>query len=1575
VHALFRYGLLFSVFVPFLAHGQLSFADSLRQVLEKTRNATAIQTGENFVQAWNRMPLDHQLTVRNQLFRFKQKKYPLQPHILTYLSCIGEALLTEGMDDRHLGELLAMMDRAMEQYNPPQVLTVLQQTLVFLKYHALRYDKMFRLYARDDDYRFEFVEYVPPPPDTTTADLNWDDWNQPPADVPQQIQPFWMTPPPPPLIEGPAIRFSRVTLNWVTPSDSVFLFNTKGVYSLNEKIFSGEGGKFNWTSAGLPPELAYCEFTTFSFSTARPELHSELVRFTHATYTPGFIYGKFEFRSQPRKDSVPSSWPRFTSYENNIPVKGLGDERMHFTGGFALHGNRVKSSNVNNDYSTLVVSDSTGSIRFRARSREFQFSDSSVSATACAISIYHGNDSIYHPSLRMSYRRNDHTLVLMAEKGLMRHAPFTASYFGMEFSADRLRWNLNTDSLQIDITGGRSSVPMVLESMDYYHPDDFHLLKGVGFSFHPLAVVARYCLTYNTRTLHSGDLANFTGQDIRSLQKALQFLASKGMLEYRPEQDLAIVKEKAINMYQSYLGEADYDNLKIHSVIEGYALTDLKKPGQANGTVKFREGQMIVRGVEEFTLSDSMNVVIRPDSSVITLLQNRDIRFNGTIMAGNFEITGKNFILKYDSFLISLNKIDSINFYSFERNTRGQLVRRKINNAMVGADSAMAAESGMQVGGKSSGTLYINHPDNKSGRRQLPHYPRLDAFAGGVIYFDRPEVLNGVYDRSIYFVVPPFKLDSLNDADPAAIKFEGTFVTSGMFPSFKGKLYTMPDKSLGFEHTIPKEGYSLFKDQGVLTGIIRLDSRGIRSAGTIRYLAATVSSPDFVFYPDSVVARGNRARLDEKQFGAVRFPQASLPDFQMKWFPRRDQMRFRNLSVPFNLYDSTAQLYGTLVVSKNGVTASGKLETRGTEVLSREMVFYDRNFSARHARFRALSADPNKPLIEGTDVRLRFNLAQNYADISPEIQGEAAINFPYAQFKTSIPNARWDLNTQKIIMSKSPDVPLENSYFYTTRKDLDSLNFNADRAEYDLKSQQLRVSGIPYIIVADARITPENNEVVILENARIGTLKNTTIVVDTLNGYHRLTNGVVDIISRKEFRGYATYQYVNFLKDTFAIKMTDFHLEPVEPPATERRSGRRYSTASLQTVATGRVTEKDQFVLGAGMFYKGDMTMYATRPALQLSGAVKLDIRNISNYNTWIRYEQSGEENEVYIDFDNALTEEGKRVSAGLYISAADNNLYISFINEKRDEDEDFFTPSGTLYYDVASKEFRIEDREKTAGNKLSGKVFAYNDQTQLVRFEGPINLFRGSKDFTITASAIGQGNMKNNDIQFNSLLILNTSAIPAAFQIMANDLVNVVKNESVEEGLGDRTELLYKLADIVGERAARDFEKRSTQGYVSLATLSETARTMTFANVNFKWSPKHKAFYSEGPLGLSNMGRNDINGSFEGFMEIRKNEDGAPVFNMFIKASPDSWYYLGYEDNRLLLYSSNEQFNTTVARRTNSGKAKLGELVFLPGTEAETLAFINRFRRDYYGIEIPYNLSAGTAKKKADKKDEGDGF
>jgi len=1560
-------------------------------MLEKTRNADAVAVGNGFATAWGSLGADQQIVVQQQLRLMKKKKFPLRPYMLNYFGAISNAVSIENADPGKITAFLRVAGLVLENEPTAQVSNFLSVSRTFFQHHALHYENFFRLYAVDDDYSFDYI--VPAPVvdlydapsspsvdeqdvDESTESESFDgaqsDFDDQPFDSVYVDTPLYMDPPPLPFAEGAVIRFSRVTLNFITKYDSVFLKNTKGLMSFRLNQFIGEEGTFDWSPAGLSPDSVMCNFTTYSFSIKKPELKSDLVKFNYVGKTPGFIPGTFEFKSIARKDSVPSSYPRFRSFQSTLSIQGIGDENVEYTGGFSLTGNKISSESVSGDPATIVVYHN-GEKKFITRSTDFLFTDSTISAQKSSIIIPIGNDSLTHPLVRMKYTFGDDStqrLLLQKDKGGMKHTPYSATFFNVDFAADVIKWDLFSDSLNILTDGGRNTVPMIIESIDFYDPDDFRLLSGQGFSFHPVALVANYCIKYNVREFYSGDLALFSNKNIRDIKAALEFLNDKGLVNYFQKTDLVQVKEKAILIYKAYRGEMDYDNLKIHSVIDSFP----------NASLNFQKRYMIVRGVEEFKVSDSLNVRIEPDSSVITILQNRDIQFDGTINAGNFEISGKGFTLKYDSFFISLTNIDSINFFVTETNARGQSTRRKINNSMVATDSATAAVGGLGNQSQSSGTLFISKANNKSGKEKVAHYPRLDATSGGVIYFDREEVLGGVYDRSMFFVVPPFQLDSLNNADPAAINFGGTFVSSGMFPSFKEKLHTQPDKSLGFDHTIPRSGYQLYNGDGKITGGLTMNSRGLRGTGTIEYLAATVKANEFIFYPDSVISKGREASISEKQFGAVNFPEAELTDFEMKWYPKRDEMKMKNTDDPFSFYNGSAQMRGTVTISKEGVAGAGKLETRGTELISRNMNFSSKDFGARHARYKVNSPDPEKPLLQGDDIRLKFNLEQNYADISPEVKGVAAIAFPFAQFKTSIPTMRWDLTAQKITMSKDPDVPLENSYFYTTREDLDSLNFNAESAEYDLKTQQLKVSGIPYIIVADAKITPENNEVLILENAKIGTLSNTTIVLDTLNGYHRLTEGVVDVISRKEFTGYATYQYVNFLKDTFAIKMTDFHLEPITQLEQSKRSSRRNtSLATMQTVGTGSVSDAANLVLGAGMFYKGDMIMYATRPALQLSGYVKLDIKKIKNYDTWIAYEQTGDETDVLIDFNSAVTEGGKRVNAGLHVGSGDNDLYITFLNDKKSEyDEDFFVPQGKLYYDTASREFRIEDMEKAAGNKLSGKVFSYKDETMQVRFEGPVTLINGSKDFDITASALGQGDLETNEIRMNTFLMVDSNIPIQAFELMAKQITDVIKNEGVEEGLGDQTELLYKIADIVGERTVKDFEQRSLQAYVSLGTIAPLTKPLVFSNVNLKWSPKHKSFFSEGKLGMSNIARNDINGAFEGFMEIKESEDGAPVFHVFIKASPEAWYYFGLEDNRLLVHSSNPEFNSIISKKTNAGKAKMGEVAFIPGSDDETLEFINRFRKQYYENDVPYNLYDGTsAIKKFDlkKKESDDGF
>jgi hypothetical protein len=63
----------------------------------------------------------------------------------------------------------------------------------------------------------------------------------------------------------------------------------------------------------------------------------------------------------------------------------------------------------------------------------------------------------------------------------------------------------------------------------------------------------------------------------------------------------------------------------------------------------------------------------------------------------------------------------------------------------------------------------------------------------------------------------------------------------------------------------PTSGYQLFQGDGKLVRRLdRLTMLGFAQAGKIDYLAATVESRDFIFYPDSVVGRGSVGEIREK---------------------------------------------------------------------------------------------------------------------------------------------------------------------------------------------------------------------------------------------------------------------------------------------------------------------------------------------------------------------------------------------------------------------------------------------------------------------------------------------------------------------------------------------------------------------------------------------------------------------------------------------------------------------------------------------------------------------------------------
>ena len=1352
-----------------------------------------------------------------------------------------------------------------------------------------------------------------------------------------------------PESDGPVIELLNTRLIISTHYDTLNVKNINGLFKLQDRTLIGSQGSLDWPGRNVKFRGTVVQLKDFHLKKDRSDFWTPNATLQSDDF-PGDVEGVFEYQSVARKPPTLSGYPIFTSNKGGISVR-LNDDRLSYVGGIQLKGNQLFGKSVSKETGTLKILDGRGNTVL-LRSKEFTLGDSLVSMNSGSITILHGSDSIYHKSVRAKYDINTRELLVLRNSSL---TPYKSSYFDVSMGVDLIKWNMEFDSVALELMNGKDLLPASFESDNFF--DIVRFEKVARFlDFHPINSFVYYARKYNLTEFYVGELALEYKIDERFAQGAGRILSQYGFAEYQPNTGYVKLYPKAFHYYDASAKRVDYDNLMVPSKV---------KDG-SNAYIQLGSGKLNVRGVTRFYISTDFKVFVEPSDSTVTLLKGRNIEFNGDVHAGDFNYQGTSHVFNYDEFLFSMPQIDSMR------------ITVPLQDTTKVDEGFKKTELANQITG-TSGTLYIDKAGNKSGKNKNTNYPFFASDSEAVVYFDGPEILNGAYDKSVRFLMPPFKLDSIEREDGESISFEGTFNSGGIFPTFQETLHIQEDKSLGFKHQIPQRGYNLYGTEAKTYEEIRLSNQGMRGYGQIDFLTTTIYSDDFIYYPDSVTSDGSGGVISPGYYKGASYPEAVLGAYDMYWLPRKDSMYLHTVDEPFKFYNSTAELDGHANITTNGVFGGGTMFTRGSRSESEELSFKEFEYGARHADFEVLTNDPTKPAMEGEDIRLHFDLNTNTATIQPEKVGVAAISFPYAQMKTSITQAIWDLEDSVVTMIKPDNISIEDSYFFTTRKDLDSLAFNAERASYDINTQELNVQGIPYIIVADSKIIPEGNETTILANSVLQEFKNAEIIIDTLNGYHYLDRANIRVISRLKFEGNAYYKQI-VDKDTFDIRFDSFELQEV--PVGEPDKKGIYKTR-LMTVSGGEVFENQNLVISPGFLYKGSTIMYASKPALELDGLIKLTLADPS-YDRWVVFKRKEGEKGVELLFDDALFESGERVSAGIQVDIRDE-LYTTFIESKGEGSSfDFFKASGTLTFTDSTQTYRIEAPSKTDGTSYAGHTMLYMDTSKAVVFEGLANFIDPSNtQLQLDASILGVGNKESNEYTADALFAMDFPTPNGAFDIMAKDLIDIIERIGPPLANDISLELLYKLANLTDDATAKDYEQSSLKDYTALPSVSrDLERQLLISGVKMKWDKSQKAWHNTTKLAISNIYKADINAKLDGFLEIKKDESGADVVNLFIQAAPGVWYYVGYTFNQLILYSSNADFNDLIKSKSNVENSKPGELIVAIGDTNETLGFINDFRKKYFGLEEPYNLVSPDEINVEDEnfdtiedEDEDDGF
>ncbi len=1146
------------------------FIQVVGQMMTNTKSERSVRAFNDFSSVW---PGSFSENSRKSIIRISQDMSRMRLRASTnftdFYAALASSVQKHQMSSADIDSILLVTEKVLKNYDPKDRNEFFYTTALFLEQSRFYSSTYNQLHVQTASFKFKFIDAQPEASpidiydkalegDSSGEDNYFDDW-----DNQEKVQDEWSggwddwdsddwgssessgnsnsfesqqnhtaellsygySATPQPVIHGAVIELEECDLSIVSAHDSAVIKKTKGSLMLKDGVFVGNGGTVDWTTAGAAPGEIFVELQEYNFNVKSPKFSAEQVVLHYPEKTDSLVEGVFEFQSKKKFRLEDAQYPRFKSFASNIPLKGVG-ENIEYYGGLALEGRKIYSSSLDEGRARILIK-RNGEVKIKAVANRFELSDSVIYGNIASIVIYQGaNDSIYHPGAVLQYTKNNSTLRLTKTSGY-RYTPFIDTYHRMEITVDALIWNIETPNIKFSITNAANELTGKFESNEFFEGNKYSRLQGV-YRFHPLQMIIGYAEGQKTKrkseeyepfTIH--DLATTFKIEENTLRGAMTSLMRQGFIDYKPRSGEIIIRDKAVHYVKARRDQKDYDNLSFESL----------EPGGNNATLDLDSKDLTVRGVDKVRIMDSLNIFIIPESKTLIIKGDRGFTFDGRINTANFQFIGKNFEFNYDSFLVHMPEIDKIRLAAIDPKEKG---------GRTGDKKARILGNELRY---SSGTLYLNKPDNKSGRVNYPEYPIFSANSGASVFFDKQEIAGGVYDTTIRFKIPPFTVDSLASNDPQSIGFDGEFESAGIFPVFKTKLVVMPDFSMGFEYAVPSEGFQLYEGKGRYFNKITMDNRGLTGNGRIEYLNTICYSPQFHFFVDSVLTIGTnsdtRAGTNKDLPKSVTFPLLTVGEYEMNWKPRKDSMEITNMKDPFQLYDNSATLNGTAIITERGMLGTGVLETRGSVSVSTLFHFEQRRFEGRHATFTVRSEIPAKPAIRSTDCQLTFDLEKDIATFGPEVAGFASTEFPYLKYRTSIEKGVWYLNEERVIMNTEGN-DISNSYFYSTHPHQDSLAFNAKAGIYDMKTLSLNIEGVPHINVIDGRLFPENNKVVIYENALMETLHNVKAEFDTVNAYHQLYDGTFEVKGRYRLKGTATYSYTNASGDNYSFLFKNY---------------------------------------------------------------------------------------------------------------------------------------------------------------------------------------------------------------------------------------------------------------------------------------------------------------------------------------------------------------------------------------------------------------------------------------------------
>jgi hypothetical protein len=1299
------------------------------------------------------------------------------------------------------------------------------------------------------------------------------------------------------------------------PSDSIIIYNTKGVFYLMELKWEGNSGTVDWRRSGFKPSDVNAKLLHYSINLNKSEYKVDSAIFTNKNYFSNTFLGSLQDKVMGIKSSQSTAYPYFISYDKHVALKNLYD-KISFIGGIAMKGINLMGVGTEDELAKLMIyRDDT--LTLVAAAKNFVFTPEKAVTMQSEITIYIDKDSIFHPDLIFNYIVKTKELGLQHNEDFISQSPFVNSYHQMAMDFEQLRWKIDEKEMFFTMVRGTAQSKAYFESLRVFNQHKFDKLQGQS-DVHPLMEIKDYLKNKPSLEFSVKDLADYMAKPVYQVRQLLMKLAVNGYVIYNENTDLAKAKPRLFEVLKANAQMIDYD------VID---LVSTTNPPQENASLNLLNKDIKLNGIPQIFLSDSQNVVIKPRMGKVILKRNRNFQFDGVVNAGLFTFYGKNFFFNYDSFKINLQKIDSlsIRFISGHDNF-GKPTLDEVKNIVEHV----------------TGELLIDRADNKSGRKNYPEYPMFSSRGKSYIYYDYASVKKNLYPRdSFYFEIYPYTFDSLDNFTKKALAFKGRLLSAGIFPPINYDVSIQSDNSLGFKIRTDSAGIVAYRGKGSFYNEIELTNKGLRGNGRLDYITSSTRSSNFLFCPDSTVTLADNFRV-APQKGNTQFPQVNGKNINFLWLPKKDLLKLKQDSLPFAMYNKQSTFSGKLELTPGGLTGDGLMDLTTANLKSDKFVYQENDFDADSASFKLKSLKKEGFTVLADNLKSHIDLASRKGVFASN-KAYTKVEFPENKYLSYLDYFVWKMDKKELEMGSkkmaaqnlldSSRKELTGPRYVSTHADQDSLSFVAPLAYYNYEYNIIDGRMVPFIRVADALLYPDSGRVVVEENARMRTLRNAKIVANEKFKFHQLFNAELNVQGRKHFTGKADYNYIDELEKAQVIHFNDIMVD-----------------TSLTTIAKGMIVEPDSFTLSPDYGYQGKVTLKADEKYLTFDGAAKIKLFCDQLHPSWIAFKCSIDPKNILIPVaEQPMDLNRNKIYAGPFIAKDSIHIYTSFLSRKKVYNDILMAAAqGFLRYHKDSLKYEITSKGKLENFSLPDNYVCLNRMNCKSYAEGKIDLGVDVGQVKMNAYGMVSRNLEKNETRLNVTLALDFFMDEKSTTIMANEIDSFPHLTGFNMASASYSKTLNMMAGK--ENAKKLMDELGLYG--SFKTFPEEIKhTLVLSDLKLKWSDANRSYRSYGKIGVSSILKTQINKMVDGYVEITRKRSG-DVFDIYLELDKNHFYYFGYTTGVMQVLTTNKKFINSVdalkvKQRMVKVKRSQTPYIYLISADEKYRRFLSKFRRD----------------------------